>query len=423
MGVINCIASAILASQILLDDYLFKCKHRLKPEYFTRKCKMNFKDVVLFGLNMAKKTLQVELNSFFETVLQKDYSITKQAYSESRQKIDPGVFIDLNDRINKVIYEEYSEYELWNGYRISAIDGSVLALPNTELLRNEFGYVENQTVKLARAKASCVFDVINKIVIKSKIDKYTTSERDMAKILVSEMIKDGARRELILFDRGYPSSEFISFLVENKVDYMIRASTTFSNVIIKAKKPDQIVKIYQNSKAYSVRVIRFILDSGIEEILLTSLYDKTLTIDDFKKLYFKRWGIEVKFDELKNRLEIDNFSGTTKIAIEQDFYATIYLANMAELARKESDKKVTDKNSEKELKYGYKTNLNILIGSLKDKFVQILLINSSRKQNKMFKKLIDQVSKSVVPIKPDRQNVRRIKLIKSKNNTNHKRCL
>lgn len=38
--------------------------------------------------------------------------------------------------------------------------------------------------------------------------------------------------------------------------------------------------------------------------------------------------LQIKFDELKNKLEIENFTGTTKIAIEQDFYASIYLSNM-----------------------------------------------------------------------------------------------
>ena len=47
--------------------------------------------------------------------------------------------------------------------------------------------------------------------------------------------------------------------------------------------------------------------------------------------------IKIKYDELKNPLEIENFSGTTKIAIEQDFYASIYLSNMIELARKDSN--------------------------------------------------------------------------------------
>ena len=50
----------------LLDDFLFKCSNRIKPEYFSRRSKMGFKETVLFILNMEKKTIQLELNNFFE---------------------------------------------------------------------------------------------------------------------------------------------------------------------------------------------------------------------------------------------------------------------------------------------------------------------------------------------------------------------
>jgi len=43
--------------------------------------------------------------------------------------------------------------------------------------------------------------------------------------------------------------------------------------------------------------------------------------------------VEVKYYEFKNRLVIENFTGRTKIAIEQDFYASIHLSNMIGLAR------------------------------------------------------------------------------------------
>ncbi|WP_041710906.1 hypothetical protein [Clostridium pasteurianum] len=64
----------------------------------------------------------------------------------NRQKISLDAFIELNDRINKVIYEECNEYKLWNGYRLSTIYDSTIELPNTELLRNEFGYAKISTL-------------------------------------------------------------------------------------------------------------------------------------------------------------------------------------------------------------------------------------------------------------------------------------
>jgi hypothetical protein len=89
--------------------------------------------------------------------------------------------MELNDKIIDVIYKEFDEYKLWNGYRVCAIDGTTIDLPNTEILRNEFGYAKNQhaDVAIARATASYKFDVVNKIVIKSTIDRYKISERKM----------------------------------------------------------------------------------------------------------------------------------------------------------------------------------------------------------------------------------------------------
>jgi len=142
---------------------------------------------------------------------------------------------------------------------------------------------------------------------------------------------------LILFDRGYPSAELLSFLIENNIDFLMRSSRTYSKEIKKATKSDQMIEFKYKQKLYDARVIRFMLSSSEEEILITSLLDKNMTIEAFKELYFMRWGIEIKYDELKNRLQIENFTGTTKIAIEQDFYATIYLSNMVEMARSRSD--------------------------------------------------------------------------------------
>lgn len=416
---------SLLESKMMIEDYVFKCSNRNSPSYFTRSEKMGFKETMLFMLNMVNKSLQLELNKFFEVVLKKNHTISKQAFSENRQKINPNAFIELNDRINKVIYEECNEYKLWNGYRLSSIDGSILELPNTKLLRDEFGYSENQhaNVAIARCRACCIFDVINKIVIKSKIDGYRISERVTAMELISEMIASSAMKELILFDRGYPSSQLMSKLIESNIHFVMRLPSNKFKKLINPEKQDQIIEIKYEKKVYNARVIRFLLESDVEEILITNLFEESYKIADFKELYFKRWGIEIKYDELKNRLEIENFTGTTKIAIEQDFYASIYLSNMIELARKDSDTIVKEERKEKKLKYEYRTNLNSLIGSLKDKLIMMFLEENPRKRNKIYTEVMGQVSKSCIPIRPGRQKPRLKRISRGKYKKNHKRCL
>ena len=57
-----------------------------------------------------------------------------------------------------------------------AIDGTILEIPNTELLRQEYGSAKNQNSEVARAKAVCLYDVQNKLILKSKIDRYNVTE-------------------------------------------------------------------------------------------------------------------------------------------------------------------------------------------------------------------------------------------------------
>ena len=367
-----------MITEQLLNDIVFMCESRMKSTYFTRAvhCKMEFQDLIRFELNFVKKTLQIELDSFFKNIKGVENGITKQAYCEARQKISPTAFIKMADAITSWYYGD-DDYKTFNGYRLSAIDGSILELNNSERLRNAFGYAEGKTVKLARAKASCIYDIENDIIITSKITTYTTGEREIAIELIEKLKQMGLKNDLILFDRGYPSKNFFTYLEDSGVKYLMRLKTLSMKEINKALEPDQIVEIKANGKTIKVRVLRFMLDSGVEEVLVSNLWDESLGIQEFKALYFKRWSIEIKFDELKNRLQLQNFTGDTVIAVEQDFYASMYLSNMVALAKNEANEKIAKNNEDKNLKYEYKVNTNVLIGKLKDSMVLMLLEDDS----------------------------------------------
>ena len=155
--------------------------------------------------------------------------------------------------------------------------------------------------------------------------------------------------------------EFIANLINESIDFTMRVSKSFLKEVNEVKSNDEVVTFRYKDKKYRLRVIKFMLDSGEEEILVSSLMDKSFTVADFKELYFKRWGIEVKYDELKHRLQVENFTGKTPISVKQDFYATIFLSNMFVLAKMQSDDEIQEKNDRKELKYEYQTNVNILV--------------------------------------------------------------
>lgn len=400
------------------------CETRIKETYFTRigNNKMTFKSIVVFILNFVRKSLQLELDDYFNDINGTNFNVTKQAFSEARQKISPNAFIKMSDEIIKWFYKD-TDFKRYKGYRLLSIDGTVLEINNSEKLRIEFGYIENQTIKVARARAAGLYDVENDMIIASVLSRYNESERDQAEKLINKLEEIGLSNDLILFDRGYPSRDFISFIENKKIHYLMRVSGAFLKEVLTVTDSDNIVEVKYKGKIIKMRVLKFELSSGITEILITNVFDKSFDVAAFKELYFRRWGIEVKYNELKNRLQIENFSGETPIAIEQDFYATMYLSNMVALAKMDANAIIEEENKDKSLKYEYKVNTNILIGKLKNSLVLMLLERSPRKRSKILKKIMNEISRNIIPIRPGRNYVRRMTVRANKNPLNRKKAL
>lgn len=406
-----------------MEDISFLCSVRAKTSYFTRSSgKIGFVNLIGFMLNFNKKSIQIELDNFFEEVKVNTMRMTKQAFSEARQKVLPKAFTILNKKAVKTIYEE--DCKKYKGYRIFAIDGSVLSLNNTEKMRKSFGCFHSHVGKVALAQASALYDIENDLIIDAAIDRYETNEREMAHGHIEVLVKEyGVQNDLILFDRGYPSKKLIAHLSDEKISYIMRVQSNFTKEINEVKTNDEIVELKYEGKNYPVRIIKFPLENGEEEKIISNILNSDLLIEDFKKLYFKRWGIENKYDELKNRLQIENFTGETEIAVQQDFHAAIYLMNMAALLKSEANDELNNINSEKNLKYQYKVNTNILIGKLKDKLILMILEDDGAKRGKMYESIMLELMKNIVPIRPGRRNARKKKGRTHKYPPNQKSCL
>ena len=67
----------------------------------------------------------------------------------------------------------------------------------------------------------------------------------------------------------------------------------------------------------------------MHEVLITNLWEEEgYDASRFKELYFMRWGIETNISPQKNIMQLESFSGLTVKAVEQDFYATVFTANL-----------------------------------------------------------------------------------------------
>ena len=53
-----------------------------------------------------------------------------------------------------------------------------------------------------------------------------------------------------------------------------------------------------------------------------------MTTEDICQIYDYRRGIETNYNTFKNRLDIENYTGTKQITIEQDIYAKFLFYNV-----------------------------------------------------------------------------------------------
>jgi hypothetical protein len=65
---------------------------------FIRDRVLTFPILILFFINLAKKSLQVSLNGFFKLIDMLPM-ITKQAFSKARKKLNAYTFVLLNQKL------------------------------------------------------------------------------------------------------------------------------------------------------------------------------------------------------------------------------------------------------------------------------------------------------------------------------------
>src|ERR1044072_2081598 len=90
-----------------------------------------------------------------------------------------------------------------------------------------------------------------------------------------------------------------------------------------------------------------------------------------KYLYSLRWGVETAFGTEKNQLQLEQFSGHRVICIEQDYAATLFVANLQRVIAQGCEQEVNRRTDH--CKLTYKINRNLCWGWLKHKIVKLFL--------------------------------------------------
>jgi len=124
-------------------------------------------------------------------------------------------------------------------------------------------------------------------------------------------------RELIIFDRGYPSHKLIKSLSDKAIAYVMRVQQGF--IWKQDREGMQDGWVLLGKTGWHVRVMQIPLTGGEREILITNLGEAPMAYQAFGEWYYKRWGIQTTYKALKQKRETENVSGRLVDKVKQDF--------------------------------------------------------------------------------------------------------
>jgi hypothetical protein len=372
---------------------------RTKETAFTRTRKLgagHILDLVLSRISMA---LQLQLDKYFKGL--REDPVSKQAFSKARDMLNPEYVREYAD-LSSEEFAQDNTMPCYKGMRLIAIDGTDIALENTQELKEHFG-CSGPKKDAATALASIAYGPLDHVIYDCRIGRYDKDERDLALLHMERLKGLGLSGSLLLFDRWYPSAEFIDELYKGGFHFVMRVRRKWNLGVDNIKTQGRLFIPY-NGKGNYVRVLKVRLSTGETETLLTSLNQKQLPIAEASELYFKRWGIETAYDTLKSKLELENFSGKKVNAVLQDFYATIFLANIAAgfsaLATEQIE--TVDAGRETPLKHPRQASWNRTIYELREDFLRLLLEPNRVLGDMLFDRLVSDIARRPVSVVKNR---------------------
>lgn len=355
---------------------------------------------------------------------------TASALSQRRAQIPPEVFRTVFTNFNSTC----ADNEFFCGYRLLAVDGTAVNLPRNSAAPS---FVQNDGIPkgVNQLHVTPLYDILNRAFADVVIQP--EPKKDEIGALV-EMLKRNtfAQKTLIIADRGFESYNLIGHCLEKpNTDFLIRIKQSRSAMREVAKLPMmeldctigftitttqtnadkqngyihlQVPKkskvgsktrrgrwVFPSPYPMKLRVCRFLLDNGEFETVATSL-PRSFSLDDIRELYHLRWGVETAFRDWKYTLGLVNLHGKSDAFAEQEIYASLTAFNFASRVCRE-----VVVRQPKNGVYACKVNFKMAVMLCKEHL---------RTPNTDGETLLKEIARYTVPIRPDRQDKRNLKV-------------
>lgn len=338
-------------------------KYAVKPgKDFTRNRKMGFHDTIMMLLTMEADCIKEELYRYYGRT---PTAPSKSAFYKQRRKLNENALANLLFMFNAKLTKK-----LYNGkYQFIACDGSAV-----DIFRNPD---DPDTFFEPNGKSTRGFNQVHINAFYSILDRRFTNlviqpgRKRNEYAAFCEMVDAAGSNEpstVYFADMGYASYNNFAHVIENGQFFLIRCNDKKLCGILGRPVDglremdchvDRILTRTQSKKKFSrpefsdryrytcaavpmdyldetrkeydisLRVVRFEIEPGSFENIITNLPDMEFDFEEFKDLYHMRWNEENSFRDLKYPLCLKAFHSKKYEYIVQEIWARAILHNFS----------------------------------------------------------------------------------------------
>jgi len=343
--------------------------------------------------NMTKEHIVSKINDKNGTHL------TRQAYESKENNIPIQIYKNI---LCKIVRYYNNNYVNKDDIKLIGIDGTY----NNDMFMNE-----NLNMGF--------YDITSGIPIDIKLCGKENKNREVycSTNYINANI-DIFKNNIIVADRAYFTYEFMNFLINNDIKFIIRARGEAKNL-----NPNNVLK--HNMKNYdtvlnvknNIKIIKY--DSTLDKtiytstnkknttkhtlkiknncIIITNLLDgNTYTDEKIMNLYRSRWDIEVFFKYIKSNYKFQHIKEKSQTNIHKMYICELIITYIAKIIEKYYEHKYSIKNPKKGITY--KINYTNLIYGIFDSILCNIL------NDKLTEKTLNILCKSYIKIIQNKVN-------------------
>jgi hypothetical protein len=269
-------------------------------------------------------------------------SLSEEAFSQARQNAPLAYWVALIFLLGEKFHAAHGSMLGYGPYRLLAIDGTTINLPNWGRLKEHFGTAGNGKNKARQTQARLVMATFPQARIpwKYELCPLSRSEKTCARSLLEGL----ASNDLVLMDKGFWSYGLFCQIAAQKAFFAIRLfKGVRPKTLRRLGKNDRLARWSPSDRKWKnlprhidLRVIRYQVKGFRPTALVTNLTDLQITAKRWVQLaddnptlcglYHCRWQIETTFSELKVHQKMEGqLRGRTPRAIAYEVAGHILL--------------------------------------------------------------------------------------------------